>query len=82
MIQKNLKTSLKVLAMSLLISSSGAFAMKKADFIKVLNDQITVLEAEKADMLGTNASATEYMIILLEAEIAELMSVEEEGTGG
>ena len=68
-----LKNTLKTLTLSLLIFSSGAFAMKKADFIKSLNNQITVLQAERDALLSTNASSTEY-IIMLEVKIAALLA--------
>ena len=68
-----LKNTLKTLTLSLLIFSSGVFAMKKADFIKSLNNQITVLQAERDALLSTNASSTEY-IIMLEVKIAALLA--------
>ena len=68
-----LKNTLKTLTLSLLIFSSGAFAMKKADFIKSLNNQITVLQAERDALLSTNASSTEY-IIMVEVKIAALLA--------
>lgn len=77
MFQNKLNNTLKTITLSLLIFSSGAFAMKKADFIKSLNNQIAELQAERDQLLSANASATEYIILQLEAEIAELMSQRE-----
>jgi|GEM_PF-5171488 len=74
MIQNKLKTTLKMITLSFLIFSSGAFAMKKADFIKALNEQIIILEAERAVLLASNVSSTEYVIILLNAEIDALIA--------
>ncbi len=77
MSKKNIKSTFKTLTLSLLIFSSGAFAMKKADFIKALNEQISLLEIERSVLLSTNATSTEYIILALEAEIAALISEKE-----
>ena len=70
----NIKNTLKSLALALVIFSSSSFAMKKADFIKSVNEQVTVLQVEKANLLDNGASESDSMILNIDAEIAALLS--------
>ncbi|MBL4658956.1 MAG: hypothetical protein JKY19_01255 [Alcanivoracaceae bacterium] len=69
----NLKNNIKTLALALLIFSSSSFAMKKADFIKSITDQVTVLQVERVNLLNSGTSETDSMVLVLDAQIAALL---------
>ena len=69
----NLKNNIKTFALALLIFSSSSFAMKKADFIKSITDQVTVLQVERANLLNNGTSETDSMVLVLDAEIVALL---------
>ena len=68
-----LKNNIKTFALALLIFSSSSFAMKKADFIKSITDQVTVLQVERANLLNNGTSETDSMVLVLDAEIVALL---------
>ena len=76
--KKVILTTLHAITLAMLLFSADALAMKKADFIKNLNNQIAALEVQRDQLLNQQSTSNDPLIMQLNAEIAALQAQKEQ----